>query len=107
MADQCRYVWRTDALRITNGKVVNMENLDQMMNIGKEMKAKLYSIGIRSSKDLIHLGSKEAFIQLKEVYPNVCLVHLYALEGAILNIEYDKLPDQVKCDLKQFSDHLK
>lgn len=39
-----------------------MGKLDKMMNIGKEMKAKLFSIGIRSSEDLIRLGSKEVFV---------------------------------------------
>ena len=53
-----------------------MESLDNMLNIGKEMKRKLFSIGVRSSEDLIRLGSKEVFSQLKEQYPNVCLVHL-------------------------------
>ncbi|MGX8834519.1 TfoX/Sxy family DNA transformation protein [Amedibacillus sp. YH-ame6] len=84
-----------------------MEALDHMRNIGKEMKIKLLSIGIRSSKDLIRLGSKEVFMQLKERYPNVCLVHLYVLQGAIDNIDYDKLSEEVKSDLKQFSDSLK
>ena len=84
-----------------------MESLDNMLNIGKEMKAKLYSIGVTSSQDLIRLGSKEVFVQLKERYPNVCLVHLYALQGAINHIDYDKLSDEVKFDLKQFSDRLK
>lgn len=84
-----------------------MNNLNTMLNIGKEMKSKLFSIGIRSSKDLIQVGSKEAFRQLKERYPNVCLVHLYALQGAIDNMEYDKLTDEVKLDLKHFNDSLK
>lgn len=84
-----------------------MGKLDDMLNIGKEMKAKLFSIGVRSSEDLIQLGSKEVFVQLKEQYPNVCLVHLYALQGAILNVDYDKLSDEVKVDLKKFSDGLK
>lgn len=84
-----------------------MEALDCMLNIGKEMKKKLLSIGIRSSKDLIRLGSKEVFMQLKERYPNVCLVHLYVLQGAIDNVDYDKLSEEVKSDLKQFSDSLK
>ena len=68
-----------------------MESLDNMLNIGKEMKRKLFSIGVRSSEDLIRLGSKEVFSQLKEQYPNVCLVHLYALQGAIDNVDYDKI----------------
>lgn len=42
-----------------------MESLDNMLNIGKEMKRKLFSIGVRSSEDLIRLGSKEVFSQLK------------------------------------------
>ena len=84
-----------------------METLESMLNIGKEMKAKLYSIGVQSPQDLIRLGRKEVFVQLKERYPNVCLVHLYVLEGAILNIDYDKLSDEVKQDLKQFSDEVK
>ena len=84
-----------------------MESLDNMLNIGKEMKRKLFSIGVRSSEDLIRLGSKEAFSQLKEQYPNVCLVHLYALQGAIDHVDYDKLPDEVKRDLKQFHDRIK
>lgn len=71
------------------------------------MKTKLFSIGVATSEDLIRLGSKEVFSQLKEKYPNVCLVHLYALQGAIDNIAYDKLPDEVKFDLKQFSDSFK
>ncbi len=68
-----------------------MEKLDSLLNIGEEMKNKLFSIGISSSEDLIRVGSKKAFLQLKERYPNVCLVHLYALQGAIDNVSYDKL----------------
>ena len=84
-----------------------MEKLDDLMNIGKEMKTKLFSIGVRSKEDLIRLGSKEVFKQLKKQYPNVCLVHLYVLQGAIDNVAYDKLSESAKKDLKQFSDHLK
>lgn len=84
-----------------------MKNLDSMLNIGKEMKAKLFSIGVNSANDLLCLGSKEVFRQLKKQYPNICLVHLYALQGAIDNVDYDKLPNEVKLDLKQFSDSLK
>lgn len=84
-----------------------MHKLDSMLNIGKEMKMKLFSIGIRSSEDLIPLGSKQVFAQLKDRYPNVCLVHLYAIQGAIDNIEFDKLSDETKLDLKQFCDSLK
>lgn len=84
-----------------------MGNLDSMLNIGKELKAKLFSIGVSSSDELIKIGSKEVFRQLKQRYPNVCLAHLYALQGAIDHIDYNKLSDEVKLDLKKFSDGLK
>ena len=84
-----------------------MSDLTSMMNIGKEMEKKLTAIGIDSSEKLIALGSKQAFVKLKQAYPNVCLVHLYTLEGAICNTEYNCLSEDKKKELKEFSDFLK
>ncbi len=84
-----------------------MSELTDMMNIGKEMAKKLTAVGINSSEKLIQIGSKQAFLQLKQEYPNVCLVHLYTLEGAITNTEFNCLSDEKKKELKEFSDFLK
>ena len=84
-----------------------MSELTFMMNIGKEMARKLTSVGIDSSEKLVESGAKQAFLQLKGTYPQVCLVHLYALEGAIHNIEYNSLSEDKKKELKEFSDFLK
>lgn len=84
-----------------------MSDLTAMMNIGREMERKLISVGINSPEKLIELGSKQAFAKLKAVYPNVCLVHLYSLEGAIYNTEYNRLSEYTKKELKEFSDSLK
>ncbi len=84
-----------------------MSELTSMMNIGKEMERKLTSVGIESSENLIETGAEGAFLRLKQKYPNVCLVHLYTLEGAIYAIEYNKLPEDRKKELKEFSDFLK
>lgn len=84
-----------------------MTELSSMQNIGKEIEKKLKSVGICSGEELKKLGSKEAFLRLKLHYPNVCLVHLYTLQGAIDNIQYNQLPQEVKKDLKSFSDGLK
>lgn len=78
-----------------------------MMNIGKEMAKKLKAVGIDSLEKLIQKGSKQAFLQLKQEYPNVCLVHLYTLEGAITNTEFNCLSEEKKKELKEFSDFLK
>ena len=84
-----------------------MSELTNMMNIGKEMAKKLKTVGIDSSEKLIQTGSKQAFLQLKQEYPNVCLVHLYTLEGAITNVEFNCLSEKKKKELKEFSDFLK
>ncbi len=64
----------------------------------------------RFSKEKIMLAavsSKQAFLKLKEKYPKVCLVHLYALEGAVQNLEFNRLSEEKKQELKEFSDFLK
>ncbi len=84
-----------------------MTDLTSMTNIGKEMAEKLKSVGIDSPGQLIQTGAKQAFLRLKEKYPKVCLVHLYALEGAVQNMEFNRLPKETKKELKEFSDFFK
>lgn len=84
-----------------------MSNITSMRNIGKEMANKLTAIGITSPEALKQKGAKQTFFELKERYPEVCLVHLYTLQGAIDNIEFNCLSEQTKKELKEFSDELK
>ena len=84
-----------------------MSELASMINIGNEMAKKLVSVGIDSPEKLIEAGAKDAFLKLKQKYPNVCLVHLYALEGAVHNTEYNRLSKDTKKELKEFSYFLK
>ncbi len=84
-----------------------MSELTSLMNIGKEMERKLISVGIESPEELIRTGAKDAFLKLKQKYPNICLVHLYTLEGAIHDTEYNRLSEDTKKELKEFSNFLK
>lgn len=84
-----------------------MTDLTAMINIGKEMASKLKSVDINTAEELIEIGSKEAFFRLKTKYPQVCLVHLYTLEGAIQKVEFNCLSEEAKANLKEFSDSLK
>ena len=77
-----------------------MTELTSMTNIGAEMARKLRAVGIHSAEELMETGSKEAFFRLKTLYPQVCLVHLYALE-------FNSLSRDQKRDLRAFSDCLK
>jgi TfoX C-terminal domain. len=78
-----------------------------MKNIGIEMKKKLNAINVYHAEDLINLGSKEAFFRLKLKYPSTCLVHLYTLQGAIDNVDFNMLNLEAKEELKKFSEGLK
>lgn len=84
-----------------------MAELTSMKNIGREMARKLVSVGIDTPEKLREAGAKHVFFKLKEVYPQVCLVHLYALEAAIENVGFHCLPAETKAGLKEFSDFLK
>lgn len=79
-----------------------MSELTSMTNIGKEMARKL-----TAPRRAQQIRGKQSFIKLKEAYPQVCLVHLYAMEGAIRNIDFNDLSNDTKKDLKEFSDFLK
>lgn len=84
-----------------------MAELTSLKNIGKEIEKKLKSIGINSAEELKKVGSKDTWFRLKLKYPEICLVHLYTLEGAITNIEYNHLSDKTKKELKQFTNQWK
>lgn len=81
--------------------------LTSMANIGPEMAGKLRAAGIHSAEELVEAGSRQAFFQLKTLYPQVCLVHLYALEGAVQSVAFNSLSEERKRDLKAFSDCLR
>ena len=84
-----------------------MSELTSMMNIGREMARKLTSVGIDSPEKLIEAGANQAYFNMKMAYPQVCLVHLYALEGAIQHTEFNNLSAKTKKELKEFSDAIK
>lgn len=91
---------------IMNGRGDDMAELTSLKNIGKEMERKLKAVDVNSAEELKRIGGEEAFFRLKIRFPEVCLVHLYALQGAIDDIEFNLLPDEIKQRLKSFSDKL-
>lgn len=68
---------------------IAMQKLTDLQNIGREMERKLTAVGIDSPGKLVETGAEQAFFRLKTAYPEVCLVHLYALEGAVCGMAYN------------------
>ncbi|MBQ2961667.1 TfoX/Sxy family protein [Methanobrevibacter sp.] len=79
-----------------------MGELSKLPNIGKVVEKQLNDVGIDTVDELIDLGSKEAWLIIKEIDDNACLNRLMALEGAIQNIRWHSLSDEDKDDLRYF-----
>lgn len=80
-----------------------MSNLTESPNIGATLAEKLEGIGITSLEDVRKAGSKELLTRLAAKDQNgVCLIMLYALEGAVQGIRWHGLSQERKDELKTF-----
>ena len=79
-----------------------MGELSKLPNIGKVVEKQLNDVGINTVDELINIGSKEAWLKIKEIDESACLNRLMALEGAIQNIRWHNLSEQDKKNLKDF-----
>jgi DNA transformation protein len=79
-----------------------MGELSKLPNIGKVLEEQLNDVGIGTADELIDIGSKEAWLKIREVDESACINRLMALEGAIQNIRWHDLSDEDKKNLKGF-----
>lgn len=84
-----------------------MGELSELQNIGPEVEKQLNQVGIHTEKELKDLGSKQAWLKIKEIDDSACIHRLYALEGAIQGIRKKELDSQKKEELKEFYHHFK
>ncbi len=75
----------------------------QLRNIGSTVAQKLINAGIENPEQLKKLGAKEAYIRILRS-GGFCgkfhAAYLYALEGAITNCDWRKIPESKKANLK-------
>ena len=79
-----------------------MGELSKLPNIGNVLEKQLNDVGINTIDDFINLGSKEAWLKIKEIDDSACLNRLMAFEGAIQNIRWHSLSEEDKDDLRNF-----
>jgi len=79
-----------------------MENLSSLPNVGKVLEKNLNSIGVYTPEQLIKMGSKDAFVRIRQNDSGACLHMLYGLEGAIEGIKDTQLLESTKQDLREF-----
>lgn len=79
-----------------------MKKLSDLPNIGKTVEEQLNQVSIETEEQLKEIGSKQAWLKIKEIDSSACYNRLCALEGAIRGIRWHNLPPEVKEDLKEF-----
>ena len=73
-----------------------------LLNIGPATSERLRAVGIATPEDLQRTGSVEAFDRVEEAFPqSTTLVLLYAPEGALRDVPWTALPEDVKADLRE------
>ena len=78
-----------------------VSTLSQHENFGVTSERWLNAIGVYSIEDLRKCGSVHAYRLLKDQGLNVSTNMLYAMEGALLGIRWDKLPVDIKFELRE------
>ncbi|MBL8857335.1 MAG: TfoX/Sxy family DNA transformation protein [Planctomycetes bacterium] len=73
----------------------------KLLNLGPVSLRMLREIGVESRADLERLGSVRAFKAVEKQGHKPSILLLYALEGALLDLRWDRLPDVVKRDLRK------
>jgi len=84
-----------------------MGELTKLPNIGKELEKQLNQVGVETIDQLKHIGSRQAWLNIKSIDPSACYNRLCALEGAIQGIRWHYLPEENKKELKDFYESFK
>lgn len=79
-----------------------MSTLQGLPGIGKVTEKLLIEVGVDTPDKLINVGSRGAFLKIRQVDPTACLHMLYGLEGAVQGMKDSQLNTETKQDLKEF-----
>ncbi|MGH1370659.1 MAG: TfoX/Sxy family protein [Cellvibrionaceae bacterium] len=71
-------------------------DLLQLKNLGAASVNILHAIGVNSYADLNNMGPVEAYIRIKARGIHVSKVMLYALQGALLDVHWNDLEQDLK-----------
>jgi DNA transformation protein len=78
------------------------DDLTTLKNIGPASASQLRDVGIGTAVELRKIGAVDAYRRLKHAFPrHVSLLMLYALEGALRDCHWNRLPPGVKDRLKR------
>lgn len=73
-------------------------DLIRLKNLGEKSADMLIAIGISTPQQIEELGAIEVYRRLREQH-RVTRVMLWALQGALMDLPYNQLPEDIKQDL--------
>ncbi|MDN5201918.1 TfoX/Sxy family DNA transformation protein [Fulvivirgaceae bacterium BMA10] len=83
---------------------VYSNSLKGARNIGATIEKYLNEIGVFSLTDLAQMTPTQAYQNICKLHPektfSVCY-YLYSLQGALLDLHWDELPDRLKRELRE------
>ncbi len=79
-----------------------MGELSELPNIGPIVEEQLNLVDITTYEELKKIGSKQAWLRIRQIDASACIHRLYSLEGAILKVKKNQLPKEKKEELKEF-----
>lgn len=89
---------------------IDTRKISEMRNLGPACETDLNAVGITTAQQVIDLGAKDTFVQMligriREGRSAKCCnaVYLYAIYGAIHDLDWRKVPEAVKDDFKSFT----
>ncbi|MFV3406858.1 MULTISPECIES: TfoX/Sxy family protein [Pseudomonas] len=77
------------------------DELQHLKNLGKTSAQWLHAVGIHSASDLRRLGAVGAYQAVRTRGFRASKVLLYAIEGALLDMHWNDLPEERKQALNQ------
>jgi DNA transformation protein len=74
--------------------------MTKLRNIGPKSTERLAAVGVHSLEDVERLGVVETYLRVKAAFPDrVSLNLLWGLQGALMGIPWNQIPDDIKQDL--------
>lgn len=75
-------------------------SVEDLKNIGGASADYLHDVGVHTLEDLKKMGVVEAFVKVKRRHHHkVDKVFLYAMQGALMDVHWNAISDEMKSDL--------
>lgn len=82
-----------------------MTDLKTLLNLGPKSAERLRAVGIKDVETLEQMGVTQAYQRVKAAFPQQTSLNLlYSLQGGLLGIPWQVLPQAMKDDLKRALD---